>query len=708
MKKKNIIILFVLFFIFNKSFSNDITIFSNIDELERISSMSILEDKTGKLTFDEVVRSPQFIKNEKVIPNLGVSSSSFWIKFQVQNATNTDRLVLFLEAPTMDEVELYTLQKDGKITEQRGGETKGFFERKYNDPNYIFDVDLQPGETLMFFLKVKSIEQMMVPLSVGTRNKAHNIIADNNLVFGLYCGFILVMFFYNLFLYFTVRDNSYLFYITYLLLIGLTQISLKGYTVKYLWPNSAWLTSHSVVILSSSAAITGMLFIRSFLMTAKYTPKLNRGLDIINAIFLLSIILSILNFGQVSFTMMQLNTLFCSFFGLYIGYRISKKGYRPAKFFLLAWSILLGGAIVFVLKDFGIIPFNRLSSYTLQIASALETIMLSFALADRINILKKEKEESQRRELKALQEADRLLKEQNVILERQVEERTADLTLAIKNLKDTQSQLVNAEKMASLGQLTAGIAHEINNPINFVSSSIKPLKRDIGDLLNILSKYEEVNEGNINEKVFEINQLKSDLDIEYVKEEINSLLKGIDDGASRTAEIVKGLKTFSRIDETDLKRVDLNEGLDSTLILLNSIMFGKIQIVKNYEAIPKIECYAGRINQVFMNILNNAIHAVLQNYSVNNVGVITITTKDVGEQVMISIKDNGTGIPENIKSKIFDPFFTTKDVGEGTGLGLSIVYNIIESHNGKIELQSEPGQGTEFIIILPKLQVTKS
>ncbi|MBX9850349.1 MAG: GHKL domain-containing protein [Cytophagaceae bacterium] len=710
-KREYIISLIFLLFTYGDTIANDTTVFSDGAEMQRILYVSIFEDKTGKLAFEHVKDSGQFLKSEKSIPNLEVSSSTFWIKFKIQNLSSYDNLSLFLEAPTIDEVELYSSTKQGKTEIFMLGENKLFSQREYNDPNYIFDISIPKGETREYILKVNSIEQMMIPLSVGTRDQVQSIIAENNVIFGLYCGFILVMFFYNLFVYFTTRDNSYLYYITYLIFIGLTQIALKGYTFKYLWPDSPWLTNYSIVILSSIASIAAMLFIRSFLLTAQHTPRLDKGLDVINVIFFLAIVLSVLNFGELSFKIMQLNTLICSFYGLFIGYKIARKGYRPAKFFLLAWSILLIGAIIFVFKDFGLIVFNRFTNYTLQIASALETIFLSFALADRINILKKEKEVSQAQALGALEENKRIIVQQNIVLEQKVKDRThelirsnEELAKVIKDLKDAQSQLVQSEKMASLGQLTAGVAHEINNPINFVSSSIKPLKRDFNDILSILSKYEEVSQENFTQKSIEVNDLKKELDIEYLKEEINSLLKGIDEGASRTAEIVKGLRTFSRVDEIDLKRVDINEGIESTLILLSSMMGDKIMVKKELGDISKVECFPGKINQVFMNIINNAIHAITKRKYERNEGIIIIKTSEKDDKVVISIKDNGTGIPEELKTKIFDPFFTTKDVGEGTGLGLSIVYNIVESHNGSIDVKSELGKGTEFVIALPKIQ----
>lgn len=256
--------------------------------------------------------------------------------------------------------------------------------------------------------------------------------------------------------------------------------------------------------------------------------------------------------------------------------------------------------------------------------------------------------------------------------------------------------------MASLGQLTAGIAHEINNPINFVTSNIRPLRRDMNDLTEMIQKFEEIIPENATEIKDKLKAIKKEMDFDYLKEEINVLISGMEEGAFRTAEIVKGLRTFSRLDESDLKKVNINEGIDSTLILLNSSMGGRIELIRNYDEDALLECYPGKLNQVFMNILNNAIQAI-HGKDGHGSGKLTITTKSEGNVVKIGIRDTGPGMDEATKEKIFDPFFTTKPVGQGTGLGLSIVYSIIESHKGSIAIDTAPGRGTEFILTLPKL-----
>ncbi len=281
------------------------------------------------------------------------------------------------------------------------------------------------------------------------------------------------------------------------------------------------------------------------------------------------------------------------------------------------------------------------------------------------------------------------------------------LSEAMENLQDAQIQLVEAEKMASLGQLTAGIAHEINNPINFVKANIKPLKLDIDDLFEIIHQYNQLHDlknDNLHRQLDLVYEKEQALDMNFVKTEIQNLLKGIEDGAERTAEIVRGLKTFSRLDESELKTANVHDGLESTLILLRNSMPPYIRIVKQFNSEGNIECFAGKLNQVFMNILNNSIQAIGQKKEINKEEFITIATCDTPDgHIHISIKDSGIGMNEQVKHRIFEPFFTTKAVGEGTGLGMAIVFRIIEEHNGKIEVLSQTGKGAEFVITLPHL-----
>lgn len=284
----------------------------------------------------------------------------------------------------------------------------------------------------------------------------------------------------------------------------------------------------------------------------------------------------------------------------------------------------------------------------------------------------------------------------------QIKDKTIKLENTLKDLRDAQAQLIQSEKMASLGQLTAGIAHEINNPINFVYAGIDGLNTSLDALMEILDKYEEIEDfsglDNILEILNEINRLKEKLYFDETKESVHDLINAIRDGAQRTAEIVEGLRNFSRINETDLKKVNVHKGIESSLVLLNSkINQNKISVTKKYDPeISDINCYPGQLNQVFMNLISNAIEAT------EGSGEIKITSRNTEEYVVITIKDTGVGMSKEVMDKIFDPFFTTKDLGKGTGLGLSISFGIIEKHKGRLEVKSKPGLGSTFAIYLPK------
>ncbi|MFZ1026840.1 MAG: ATP-binding protein [Limnoraphis robusta] len=286
-----------------------------------------------------------------------------------------------------------------------------------------------------------------------------------------------------------------------------------------------------------------------------------------------------------------------------------------------------------------------------------------------------------------------------------VEKYTQDLRQAIKDLKTTQAQLIQSEKMSSLGQMVAGIAHEINNPISFIHGNITPALEQIQDLLNLVDLYQQ----NCSQISPEIEAKIAEIDLEFIAEDLPKLLSSMKMGTQRIREIVLSLRNFSRLDEAEIKQADIHEGIDSTLLLLNHRLKPEIEVVKQYGNIPLIDCYPAQLNQVFMNIISNAIDAleeakthILYGVEFSTPAQITIQTEQINtQQIQVRIRDNGLGIRPEIKHKLFDPFFTTKKIGKGTGIGLSICYQIIQNHQGKIEVVSEYKKGAEFIITLP-------
>ncbi|MEB3294927.1 MAG: ATP-binding protein [Synechococcales bacterium] len=297
-----------------------------------------------------------------------------------------------------------------------------------------------------------------------------------------------------------------------------------------------------------------------------------------------------------------------------------------------------------------------------------------------------------------LQESFDNLENTNSHLEQRVVERTQELAGALEELQQTQAQLIQTEKMSSLGQMVAGIAHEVNNPVNFIHGNLNCFRNYLGDLQQMLDLYRQ----HYPQPVAEIQDYAEDCDFEFMLSDLPKLVSSMQEGTKRIREIVLSLRNFSRLDESEMKRVDLHQGLDSTLLMLthrlkNKEGTGQIEVVKKYGELPTTECYPGQLNQVFLNVLSNAIDAI---ESVEN-PTIEIRTKIEDKQAIISITDNGIGIPETDQNKLFDPFFTTKEVGKGTGLGLSISYQIIQKHKGTIQCISSPDNGATFIIQIP-------
>jgi len=268
-----------------------------------------------------------------------------------------------------------------------------------------------------------------------------------------------------------------------------------------------------------------------------------------------------------------------------------------------------------------------------------------------------------------------------------------------EQLSQAQAQLVQSEKMASIGQLAAGVAHEINNPIGYIYSNLGTLERYIADLFRMLSAYEAAEAAlQGRPEGARLAALRDEIDLDYLKEDIPSLMSETREGAERVRKIVRDLKDFSHVDtRRECAWVDLHRGIESTLNIVNNEIKYRADVVRDFGELPEVHCVPSELNQVFMNLLVNAAQAM----DPNRRGTITIRTRAAGDEVTVEIADDGCGIPPDRLGRIFDPFFTTKPVGEGTGLGLSLSYGIVRKHGGHIEARSTPGSGTAFRLTLP-------
>lgn len=361
------------------------------------------------------------------------------------------------------------------------------------------------------------------------------------------------------------------------------------------------------------------------------------------------------------------------------------------------------GAIDYVTK-----PFQQ-EEVLARVRVHLQVQNLTRTLQRQNHLLKSEIEQREKAEADLI-EANASLESLNQQLENRVEERTFDLSTALKDLQQTQVQLIQQEKLSALGQLVAGIAHEINNPVNFIHGNIDHASAYTEDLLNLFALYKS----HYPNPVPEIQEKMNEIDVDFLAEDLPKLLSSMHVGTDRIRNIVLSLRIFSRLDEAEVKDVNLHEGIDSTLLILNSRLkgqsnFPEISIVKEYGDLPKVKCYPGQLNQVCMNILSNAIDALEEKFEPSHdnwMPEIRICTELASEnKVNIHIFDNGPGIPKALQKKIFDPFFTTKPVGKGTGLGMSISHEIIaEKHHGTLSCRPIEPHGTQFTITIPTFQ----
>jgi signal transduction histidine kinase len=659
-----------------------------------------IEDPEGKLTIQDFLQ-PKMplplkpVNNEAI--NFGITSSFFWLKVNLRNQTDAPLLVK-LDLHSLKDILLYETRNGRIVSQFHSGGWMPFEHRAVQATAFIFPLSVPKDSTSTLYLRVQHNRGTEFFFSAGTMMAFYHDLGESNLLHGVYYGFMLLMILYNLFIYFSLRDSSYLYYVLYISLMGLLNATLNGHAFHYLWPLWPGLNNYEDIT-AALVGMAGILFAGKFLNIRKNAPLFYQLFGVLLVAYIISIgIIVSRNFmlGTIVVEVISL-VLVVSFF--FAAYFVLKRGYKPAKFFLIAWTLLLLSVIVFILKDFDLLPYTNFTMNALQIGSGLEALLLSMALADRINVYKQEKEQAQLDTLHSLEENRKLITEQNLLLEKRVEERTTELkrtngelVTALRNLKEMQAQLVQREKMASLGELTAGIAHEIQNPLNFVNN------------------FSEVSTEITDELKAELEKGGSDLAKELTNNLKGNLEKILFHG-KRADSIVKSMLEHSRINSGKWEAVDLNALVDEYLRLSYHGLRAKDKnftaVLETHfdESIGKVAVAPHDLGRVLINLFNNAFYSVMEKMRLQNgqfQPVISVYTKRTDDTVSISIRDNGVGIPEHVQGKIYQPFFTTKPAGEGTGLGLSLSYDIVtKQHGGNLTMDTEEGNYAEFTVQLP-------
>ena len=657
-----------------------------------LDRMSIYKDENKLATLEDIISIDQqgkFLPSEKKVFSKPLDTGVYWFKLKIANPSN-DLLILELAQAILPYATLYSQQSDGSWTSiESGYKAKKWHEKSIKHHNQDFYLCSECSE---FYLR---LETFITPIDIKLWEKSafERKTTINQIIFGIILGLMLFVIMYNLFLFYTIRRLEYFLYC--LLILGYLGFSLTiSGNLVYYFPSANldfWFRWIPIILQP-----IGLLYAMIFLEVEKHA-KIQRWVKLFLyyffAYWLLNTFLSVEMAGLVN----QINALIGMGTMITIGFMTGKRGHRFGYYFGLAYILMwVFGVLDILYIQFGSPAYFFDVGYIVM-AFLFEVIILSYLLTKRLEWENKaailSKEETQQKLVDKTIENERIVKDQNIRLESEVNERTAELKRSIEELKQTQAQLIHSEKMASLGELTAGIAHEIQNPLNFVNN----FSEVSTELLDEMSNHIVVGEYN------EAQEIAGDL---------KQNLQKITHHGKRAGDIVKSMLQHSR-SHTGLKELtDLNALADEYLRLAYHGLRAKdksfnASIETDFDpSLDQIALIPQEMGRVLLNLITNAFYAVNERSKLGETNYkpqVDVSTKGVGDQVRITVSDNGIGIPEQNRDKIFQPFFTTKPTGQGTGLGLSLSYDIItKGHGGQLEVQTKQNEGTSFIITLTR------
>ena len=683
-------------------------------------TLDLLTDPTGMMRPEQVhLKAGTLQRLEDERPNLGSSEDAFWIRVSGwQGAPRNARIIL--DNATLDSIDAFTIDGTRVLASVRSGAAYG----RQEDLISTFGLPLNAEHELWF--RVRSTKPILLPFSLTQVDRVAAMRGRRDLAVAVYTGMVLAILIYNLFLAFSTGQKAYLSYIFVVLTVGLVQWGFNGYD-RLIWGDIPWLAQNGLTLMGALSGVAALIFARHFLEVRRYTPKWNFLIHGLLGVYLASLVAAFAGFPLVAYNLVNLGALSAPAM-LALSIVSWRRGNPSAPWYFVAWSIFILAVTMQALRDFGVLPSTQMTAAFLPVGTVLEMLLLSFALGNRINLLKRSSDEANAKALAASLENERIVKEQNAELEARVRQRTEDLARSndelssiLDELKGAQDQLIQSEKLASLGQMTAGIAHELNNPINYVQSNATSLNRDLEELIEIIEAHttalSSVAEGapGADEMMDRAREKARALDLGFLVEESRQLIAGILEGADRTARIVGGLRVFGRMDGDSQVEASLSDLLEASITVLGDRARSKARIDVDFEeGAPSLWCQSGKLSQVFMNIIVNAVQATEARWAeaderLVEVRLVQLVQEASGARSLeVRVKDNGVGMDEATRQRIFDPFYTTKEVGKGTGLGLSIVKGILDDHGADIKVESVQGEGTTFILTFPLMEAQTS
>lgn len=628
----------------------------------------------------------QFKRQNTETLNFGVTRSVIWLKFSLQNEApqRVPAWILSFDYPLFDYVTLY-VQKGNHWQTQQSGDMLPYSARPMKHRHFAFTLDLPDTTATTCYVRLASSGSMQININLQqpTAFAQEDLYAE--LGHGIFFGALLIMMCYNLFLYVGLRDKAYLAYVAFLLVNLLLQAAFSGHTTQFMLGESPYWANHIIPILMAASSIVMAAFSITFLNTRQFATTTHKILLAIIALASIDLLLSFWLRLSITISIAGLLVIIGCVTVIVAGIISLRKGNRAARFYLLAWAFLIISGLITSFRNFGFLAPGFFTTNCVRIASMVEAVLLAMALADRYNQYKKEKEAAQAETLRIQQEA-------NLELEEKVMDRTKLLHQSLEELRTAQAKLVQKEKMASLGELTAGIAHEIQNPLNFVTNFAEVSEELVEDLKS------EVKAG-AHENALTL--------VDYLSNNLNKIVHH----GKRAGSIVKGMLLHSRKDIGEVREIDLCALADDCMKLAYQSYKTKnntcnVQLTKRFEYEPVMyACNPQELDRVLMNLFTNALYALDRQKTRDSDGYqpeLTVTIRQIKTGIEIVVHDNGTGMPPNIQEKIFQPFFTTKPANQGTGLGLSISFDIItKGFGGELTVASVDNAFTAFTIRLP-------
>lgn len=813
--------------------------------VELTEYFDVFEDKEGHLTLQDVTSSAlssQFQGNHLPAEsiNFGYTKSAYWLRLTLNNSLPSDmQRMLEINYARLSQVQFYAPDASGNYKIIDTGITKPFASRPVKSRHFVFPVIIPAQSKQVVYLRIASSTALMVPARLWEPADYYSHERADYSTQTWYFGMVCAMLLFNLLLFFSLRDKVYLLYINFVILNALTLASFNGLAKEFFWPNANTWSDISTYVGLSFTVVAAVQFMRSMMQTNTLTPTLDIGLKLMSGVFLLLPITFLVDYQGIAkhaAIVLGLATFALLTIGIYFSYQRQRNAY----YFSLAFGIFGIGGVVTALRALGYVPSNFYTANSLQIGSAIEMILMAFALADRFHEIRKDKAKYQAELLNAQHNLVDSLKNSEHLLEERVAERTAELKKAndelysaftdaenakkeleiakrqaevssifaeesrlimeqaqrqaevsqifaeesrlmaeqaqrqaevshifaeqlqeqslnaLKDLQEAQSQLVESEKMASLGVLVSNVAHEINTPIGAVKASgknitdaiehavmsmpslFRTLDQDTADrFVGMLTSYN--GNGyvlNTREERTQVKALTAQLepyDLEnprlkasilvqmgicsITEEHLPLLLhpesdrilstarsistiitnaQNINNAVERVSKIVYALKAFSSAsDDVEKVHARVHDGIENVLALHQTHFEANVQLVRDFDMIPPLWCVQEDLKQAWNHLILNALQAM------NHMGTLTISVKHTDNEAVVIFSDTGCGIPPEDLPKIFDPFFTTRTSGEGSGLGLAIVQKIIDKHHGRISVQSEVGVGTTLTVFLP-------